>query len=355
MSAWTTPFGSILTPQTVPSHYEPCSVSLRPRLLALARYDAGSTAYRYHSAANTVTGGVSTFARLGHDSPFCDLRQYDIEGQRAIVDELFNTAHIVLVHGDYEVLDQGMRRWHDRARQMLVRHYHGAQPRHVGVEIESFVKTALDDDLGAVQLGSRPDHKNYSPRMHWIPNPMPIADYQALRAKHWVPIEERERKVLRVCHSPTHPRIKGTIEMEETAKMLERKGLGFDLIICRDMAQADVLPLKASCDITFDSFWLGLQGSGLEAAAMGQAVIAGDTQARDAFIRETGGCPYTFAGAFSDFADVLERLIVDPEFRASEARRAETYVRQFHDYPSVGARYWHILQHELTERGYGTT
>lgn len=362
---WGQTFGRQLSPLCEPTIYGavPEARSIDPgalRVLQLTQYDPGSAAYRYHSAFNhaadvgetgDVVDATSAFVRYGEANPYCDLRQYDGNRQMLGVAKLFDTADVVHVHMDYTTLDDCMRRWPDRSRQLLVRHYHGSQsPESFNTDYR-LVQQALDDQSGALQIGARLYHpKRYGAQIHWVPIPVPTRDYAALRRKHWTPIEERPNKKVRICHSSTNFRVKGTIQLDIVMQDLMAKGLPVEYVRITNMKHADCLRLKASCDITFDSFWLGIQGSGLEAAAMGQAVIAGDSEVRDEYLEEFGECPYTFAKDHNDLPAVIERLVLDAIYRATEAMRTHAYVEQVHDYAAVGRKYWGIVNAALKER-----
>lgn len=348
---WLEPGGRILSPWPVESMLSTASiVPAGIRSLQLTEYDPGNAAYRYHSAANTALGGTSAFVRYGHSSPYCDLRQYDGQSQEATVAALFDQAHAVHVHMTYDMLDKGAYRWPVRNKQLLVRHYHGSdsvdhvQPR--------FIENQLDADLGAVQVGARLYHNRYSPGMQWLPIPMPVADYQELRRKHFVPRADRERKNLRLCHSPTHWRLKGTVALQSVVADLDAEGIAIDLVMIRDMKHGESLAIKASCDATFDSFWLGIQGAGLEAASMGQCVMAGDPEVWDDYLKiGMSETPYTFTRGSEELKAMLRRLANEPEFCIAEGERVKRYVDAYHDYPVVGALYWDILSRAMAERG----
>lgn len=352
--SWTNPRGRILTPLETPSKYEVDRPFARPRVLQLTRYDPGCSAYRYHSAMNStlLRQGTSAFVRYEHDNPHCDLRQYDGMLQREGTRRLFETADVVHVHMEYSTLSIAhlMGRWPDRRRQLLVRHYHGSQPT-IESEPTVLVENAMDDNERAVQVGARLYHQRFSDRMHWLPIPMPVLDYVGLALEHWRPLEMRKRPVIRIAHSPTHAPIKGTIVLQTAISDLQLKGVPIELVMIQGKSHAEALALKATCDLTFDSFWLGIQGSGLEAACMGQAVIAGDPQVRDEYVRAIGHCPYTFVEGFEDLRSTIERLVTDESFRLQEARRVSQYVQAYHDYPVVGERYWSIIAAECAARG----
>lgn len=339
--------GRILSPDGVPSHYRAALTNPRDvtRLLQLAGYDPGLACYRYHSAFNTVGDGVSAFARYEHTNPRGDLRQWDIEDERANVQELCATADVILCHSDYSALDVLEAR--PRSDQLVMRVYHGSVARRPELEKE-VVRNREDDAAGAVQIGARLYFQAFSARMHWLPIAVPVADYAALVAQHK---GTNDGKTFIVGHSPTMRAIKGTTALEFVVQALRNKGVNIALLNIEGKSHADALAMKARCDVFFDSFFLGIQGSGLEAACMGQAVVAGDVIARDEYIAAIGYCPYTFASTPEELGAQLERLAVDAEYRSAEAWRVKQYVMEHHDYPAVGRQFWHIVEHERRVRG----
>lgn len=358
---WDQGFGRQLSPLAGATHYGAREAGMlptarSPRVIQLTQYDPGSAGYRYHSAFNHAadvdgTRATSAFVRYGQSNPYCDLRQYDGDRHRAGVSALFETADVVHVHMDYTTLDDCAKRWPDRQRQLLVRHYHGSQSPESFATDYRLVQQALDDQVGAVLIGARMYHqKRYGAHIPWVPIPVPVQDYRALRNQLWVPVEERPSKRIRICHSPTNERVKGTIQMDCVIFELINKGWPIEYFKIMGRKHGDCLKLKATCDITFDSFWLGIQGSGLEGGAMGQAVIAGDSEVRNEYLEEFGECPYTFAKDHEAIVAVLERLVFDAEYRAVEAARVSAYVEQVHDYAPVGRKYWEIVNAALKER-----
>jgi glycosyltransferase involved in cell wall biosynthesis len=86
-----------------------------------------------------------------------------------------------------------------------------------------------------------------------------------------------------------------------------------------------------------------MQGSGLEAAAMGKPVLAGDPEAQNDLTKLGIPVPWTVANDEQGIRDGLAKLVRDPTFRQAEAARVHAYVRQYHDYPVVGRKYAEIL------------
>ena len=297
------------------------------KVLQLTHYDPGCAAYRYHSAANTVPGVVSAFARIGHSNPACDLRQYDVDADRAKVEILLATADVVHCHMDYTVLLNELGGLPFGKRAAIT--YHGSlEHRRPAITYPE-----MDARMGATVFGARPYHRRFD--AHWLPIPMPVADYAALSKPH------TRGDVLRVCHSPTRREIKGTDVFLGVVADLQAQGLAIEPVLLEGLSHGEALRVKATCDVTFDSFWLGMQGSGLEAAAMGQPVVAG-TQDAD-YDRVGLECPWTVADDAEALRFALWKLGTDAAFYAQEATRVGQYVRQYHDYPVVGARYRDIL------------
>lgn len=328
---WTAP-GRRLMPDGLPSCYavaEPTPDALR--VLQLTNYDPGSAVYRYHSAANTVPGIVSAFVRWGYSNPHCHLRQWDGDLHRRTVELLAMTADVIHVHMDWRTLTTDLR-YALRANQRAAITYHGSVLP--GDERRVLVDHETDGRMGAIQFGARPYHGRHGVA-RYLPIPVPVDDYAALAAGH------RRGDTLRVAHSPTKRAIKGTDALLEAAeKVRTLDELRVEVVLIENLSHGEALKLKATCDVTFDSFWLGMQGSGLEGAAMGQVVIAGDaTAAREAAALNGGVCPWTFADDARDLRKVLRGLAARPDYARAEAARVHEYVKRVHDYPVVGARY----------------
>ncbi len=297
------------------------------RVLQVTHYDPGCAAYRYHSAANTVPGVVSAFARIGHSNPSCDLRQWDIGRDWVQVQMLVRTADVIHCHMDYSVLLGELGGLPNGTRAAIT--YHGSLEH----QRPTITYPEADARMRSMVFGARPYHRRFN--AEWLPIPMPCRDYATLA-------KVRTRgDVLRVCHSPTRREIKGTDVFLDVVASLQQEGVGIEAVLLEGLAHGDALKVKATCDVTFDSFWLGMQGSGLEAAAMGQPVVAG-TQDAD-YDRVGLACPWTVADDADTLRDVLRRLATDTAYYAHEAARVGEYVRTYHDYPVVGARYRDLL------------
>lgn len=328
--------GRVLTPEGVASHYEaaqPTAGALR--VLQVTHYDPGASVYRYHSAANTTGGVISAFVRFGHSNPHCDLRQFDGVTDKDAVRVLMATADVVHCHMDYTVLLNELGGLPDGMRAAIT--YHGS----LEASRPSITYPDADARMRSIVFGARPYHKRFGDHVTWLPIPMPVADYAALAARP-------KTGPFRVAHSPTRREIKGTDAFLAAVAQLQADGVAIEPVLIEGLEHGAALRLKATCHATFDSFWLGMQGSGLEAAAMGQAVVAGSWDAD--YGRVGLPMPWTVAEEPDALREALRRLATDPTFYAAEAARVGAYVKARHDYPVVGA----IYRDTLTEATRGT-
>jgi hypothetical protein len=315
------------------------------RIIQGCAYDPGNAAYRFHTAINETTKHASAFARWGHTNPFCDYRQIDGDTQPQDARAALYHADVIHSHADYWMQRKTGNKWRARSDQLVIRHYHGTR-------WNKFTKTGFDhaqqwpilnmleDDIaGAVLVGARLTVCEVRPsRIKWLPIAVPVKRYRAMVPK------ARRPGPFRIAHSPTVAEYKGTKDLIAAVDVVRGMGLKVDLVMIERQKHGAALAMKADADLTFDSFWLGIQGSGLEAAAMGQMVVAGDESVRDLYIKsEVGSCPYTFANDRKQLTEVLERAVVDAAWYKAEAKRVGAYVMKYHDYAAVARRYEQII------------
>lgn len=329
--------GRSLTPDGVPTTYTPSTGPVTLRVLQLTQYDPGSSVYRYHSAANTAPGVRSAFVRYGYSNPHTHLRQWDGLLHKPTVELLALTADVIHCHMDYRALH------HDLA-YVLSANQRAAITYHGSVQGGETARRMMDEDadrrMRAVRFGARPYHARYGVE-HYLPIPMPCRDYAAL-------VQRPTSGPFRVAHSPTVRTLKGTDAFLLAVDALHREGVAIEPVLIEGLEHGAALRLKATCHATFDSFWLGMQGSGLEAAAMGQAVVAGDASAAaEAAALNDGVCPWTFADDEPSLIAVLRRLATDAAYCAEQAATISAYVRRVHDYAAVGLRYRDTLLSEV--------
>lgn len=326
------------------------------RIAQTCGYDPGNAVYRHHSAVNEHTPHASAFItwRKPDGNPFRCPEQYSGLTQKELVRALVYEADVLHQHVDYFCNNVGLGP-EPRQGQVTIRHYHGSRPH--GEKQHPITNMDVDDARRSALVGARLTLCQIRPgRIAWLPIPVPVARYGALVPK------ERKPGPFRIAHSATKEEYKGTRDLLDVVDELRKAGLAIEVSLIgykrdrRGRLQADhrthaeALKLKARCDVTLDSLhWLGLQGSGIEAAAMGQPALAGDDSVADLYREHLGEVPYTHLAGVNAIERkralklTLERLATDPVFYQAEAARAQEYVLRYHDYAAVAARYMEIL------------
>jgi hypothetical protein len=321
------------------------------RIASGCGYDPGSAAFRFHSAINEHTKHAMAFVRWGDNNPHCSLRQYDGVNDLWAVRDAVQRADVLHNHVGYWLLNNtGVRQRDD---QLLVRHYHGSAKNG-----RSNLEPLFDKAKRAVVLGARlqliAEAASFDLPMEWCPIPMPVARYRAWRDRvrremQWEPLvgPATPARPFVVAHTPTNMRIKGTDVFRRVMQTLRDRKVPVASRLIHGVSLREAIARQAASDATFDSFWLGIQGSGLQAAAMEMPVVAGDHDNRVLYEVEFGAVPYTFANDEAALADQIERLAMDPTYRSTEASRVARYAESVHDYAAVARRYEATLARAL--------
>jgi hypothetical protein len=340
---WTSE-GRILGPEdlkgVVPRNLEPTPGALQ--ILSGVGYDPGSAAFRLHSAINEHTKHASLFVRWADTNPHCSLRQLDGIGDLGKVRDAFTKADVIHCHVAPMLINNvGIR---PRPDQLVIRHYHGSKPN--GTHIDAAFDKARQFKLLGARLSLVAEARDMGLAMDWSPIPVPVHRYRALRddtrfRSGWTPLEgaATARRPFIVAHSPTDTAIKGTRVLQETITALQDKGVPIKLKMIHGQPLRVALQWKALADACFDSFWLGIQGSGLEAGAMEMPVVAGDPSVQELYRETVHYCPYTFANTARELGAILEQLAMDPVTRQREADKVALYVARHHDYRAVARQF----------------
>ena len=305
------------------------------RIVQLGRIDAGLVAFRLHTAINATTPHASALV-LGADSnPFGGPSQYRWPHDRDQAESLVELADVAHCHLGYEPFDRMPAK-----PKRLVIHHHGTLYR-TGSEAWALYDHAHKAGL---RLVSNTELLQYDTDLRFLPNPVPVAWYRSLTNRSTT-------GPFRIAHSPSKRAIKGTDVFLRVCERLQGEGLDIEPVLIEGASHAEAIQAKATCHAAFDSFDLGMQCSGIEAAAMGVPVIAGDVDCRREYAAWLGQVPYTWANDEQGLAEALARLVTDQDFYDAEAKRVTDYVETHHDEAAVATRYLDLLDEAFQWRG----
>lgn len=311
------------------------------RILHLAPLDPGFVIYRLSSAINSTSPHSSAFSLLQERPERDDAQglvapvQYRHRPDLELVRQLGSSADVFHCHRDPEEY-KNLRL--DPAGRAVVFHHHGTKYRTAPWKWNRRpADLRLVSNLELLQYAEAGEGAH----LDFLPNPVPVARYRKYalaRKPAWVKGEP-----FRVGHSPTRRAKKGTAVFLSTVERLQASGLPVEAVLIENVSHGRALEIKATCHAFFDSFWLGLQCSGLEAGAMGLPVIAGDADVRARYEAWLGELPYTWAGDQRELQEAIEWLYLDREHYLSEAARVGWYVETYHDYAAVVRHYLDLL------------
>src|SRR5664279_425473 len=241
--------------------------------------------------------------------PFWDLPVYRALGKR-----VFFTFH-----GS----DVRTRRVHERINPWGLHRSSDVPTDDDRTEKELQVVRTYADRMFVVSVDLLP----FVPDAEYVPRVIDLAEWPELPAPH------HARPV--VLHVASRPHTKGTPIIREGLQRLAGEGLDFELRVLEGVPHAEVRAAIAEADILVDNVIAGSYGiSSMEAMASGRVALANlseDVQAAHPDCPVVNGDPITFA-------DVMRRLIADPDERARRAVAGRAFVARVHDAPVIAAR-----------------
>lgn len=301
------------------------------QILQVAYRDDGLAPSRLHTAINRTTPHSSLFFK-SRPGPFDVPEQFSARIHAGKMAQALNTADIIHFHGVMSLAQKVTR------SVPTVFHHHGSMLRANAIDYNRDAKAR-----NALVLVSNLELLSWTDDIpaKFLPNTVPVARYQQLAKEMRVPFTGAS--AFRVAHSPSQPHRKGTDQFLAAIDRLAKRGVPIQAVMIHGMTHANALELKATCHASFDSFWLGIQCSGVEAAAMGMPVIAGDRTVADRYMQHFGQIPYTFADNGEELEQVLFTMVSDAWFRVQEQQRVFKYVVENHDESAVALTYLDYL------------
>jgi len=210
------------------------------------------------------------------------------------------------------------------AGKKIVVHHLGTHFRRNPEEV-----SATCQRYGATEVTDSLDLMLY-PHISFLPTPIDTEALAALRVEKFQP-----SKRVRIAHAPTHRAIKSTEHIIRAVHRLARKhSIDWDLI--EGVSNRECLERKARADIFVDQLLLGFGVNNIEAWSMGIPVVSGlvDPEARRKATEMWGQYPWADANEDSLKAKI-ERLIIDPDWRAELGERGRAHAERWHSQRAV--------------------
>jgi glycosyltransferase involved in cell wall biosynthesis len=211
-------------------------------------------------------------------------------------------------------------RWKKEGKK-IVCHYMGSDLRVRGVH-------PVMDELSDLNLTNESDHLLLHRDIHYIFIPFDVAPYS---------VRQEENKRLRIVHSPTNRRAKGT---ELILPVIERirKARDVEFVLIEGKPHHEVLAIKATCDLAIEQVGnMGGTGYGrnsLETLAMGIPTITEMTPDYLAWLPEN---PFILATPETLYDRLIE-VIDNPSLREQKRWEGRAWVEKYHSYDAVHRR-----------------
>jgi hypothetical protein len=162
----------------------------------------------------------------------------------------------------------------------------------------------------------------------------PELEYQFLPFEpEGLPKAESIGEVIRICHAPRIPTVKGTSTIVEAVENLASE-IPVELVLIQNRTHAETLEIKSTCHIAIDQIADGDMGYGvnsLETLSMGMCTVTNLSEAYQEFIPD-----HPFALARPDtLRQVLRELVLDSDYRNSFASRGPSWIRARHHWLTV--------------------
>ncbi|MCX5829558.1 MAG: hypothetical protein NTV58_16425 [Deltaproteobacteria bacterium] len=161
-----------------------------------------------------------------------------------------------------------------------------------------------------------------------------------------------DRGVVRILHSPSDERVKGTKIIIQVINSLRTKGHSIELVLIKNMPNVQVLQELEKCDFIIDQLYSDtpMAGFASEAAHFGKPAVIGGyfcDQIRD-YYSEKDVPPSLFVHP-DKIEEAIERLIIDVDYRLDLGKMAYEFVRSRWRPEHVAARYLQLINGDIPE------
>jgi hypothetical protein len=189
------------------------------------------------------------------------------------------------------------------------------------------------------------DQLQTKPYINWFSIGVP-------RALQHASLTQTSNVRVRILHSPSNPSVKGTKEIEKILDRLAAKGHQFDFVKIENMSNEVVLHELARCDFVVDQMYSDtpLAIFATEAAFFAKPAVVGGYSS---FLLQEAVPPHDLPPSLycepQEMESIIERCIVDHEFRLRAGQRARRFVRQHWSAHQVAQRFLRLIKDDVPD------
>lgn len=191
-------------------------------------------------------------------------------------------------------------------------------------------------------------HFNTKPYINWFCMGVP-------KVINAVTSEDQHQQAVRILHSPSNPKIKGTELIKTAIENLRKKGHQIEFILLENMSNAQVLQELSRCDFVVDQLYSDTPMAVLatEAAHYGKPSVVGGYFSKhvDEAIPADLIPPSLYVMP-EKIEEAIEKMIIQPDFRKELGCSAQQFVRSVWSYQAVASRYLQLLSDDVPQSWY---
>lgn len=160
---------------------------------------------------------------------------------------------------------------------------------------------------------------------------------------------------IRILHSPSDPKAKGTAVIRDTIKSLQKKGYNIEFIELIGQLNSVVLEHLAQCDFVVDQMYSDtpLAGFATEAAFFGKPAVVGGYYAEQIYRDIPRWCipPSEFVQP-DNIEQAIEKLICDVDYRTELGKQAQQFAEDYLKPERVAERYLRLIEDNVPDEWY---
>jgi len=191
-----------------------------------------------------------------------------------------------------------------------------------------------------------------SPFINFFAMGLPIFELEIKFNNSLGSISEKQKKRIRILHSPSNPVVKGSSLILTVIDNLKNKGYEFDFVMIHGKSYDEVIREIQLCDFVVDQVFSDtpMAGFATEAACFGKPAVVGGYGLEE-LIRFIPANMYPPSSVChpDHIEKAIEELLLDTEKRESLGRDAQSFVMERWNSVEVAKRYLRVIEGDIPD------